>query len=64
MGYPENAGYMVAAYVVGTVILLSYGAILFFRLRRAQRGRPWGKTFEGPTEPPGRRIRPSSTTPV
>jgi len=32
---PQNAGYMVAAYVVAPVILVGYLAILWGRLRQA-----------------------------
>lgn len=33
-GVPQNAGYMVAAYVVTAAILLAYAASLFLRLGR------------------------------
>ena len=37
MPYPENAGYMVAAYIVIAVEVLAYTALLFVRLRKASR---------------------------
>ena len=34
---PEaNAGYMIAAYVITAVILLGYGVMLWWRLRRSK----------------------------
>lgn len=35
---PRNGGYMVAAYIVATVILLVYGISLWRRARRAAGG--------------------------
>jgi hypothetical protein len=35
---PQNAGYMVAAYIVASVLLVSYAVSLFVRLRRFSRG--------------------------
>jgi hypothetical protein len=35
---PENAGYMVAAYVVVAVLLLGYAISLYVRIRKATRG--------------------------
>jgi hypothetical protein len=32
--YPENAGYMIAAYVVTAVIVLAYAVSLYLRVRR------------------------------
>jgi len=37
-GVPQNAGYMVAAYVVASVLLVSYAVSLFLRLRKFSRG--------------------------
>jgi len=37
MPYPENAGYMVAAYIVVAVEVLVYTVSLFVRLRKASR---------------------------
>jgi Ca2+/H+ antiporter len=34
MGYPENSGYMVAAYTVAAVVVLVYSVTLYFRVRR------------------------------
>ena len=34
MGYPENGGYMVAAYIVAAVVLVGYTVSLYVRLRR------------------------------
>jgi isoprenylcysteine carboxyl methyltransferase (ICMT) family protein YpbQ len=35
--YPDNAGYMIAAYVVAAVVVLVYAVSLFVRLRQASR---------------------------
>jgi hypothetical protein len=35
--YPDNGGYMVAAYVVAAVVVLVYAVSLFVRLRKASR---------------------------
>jgi hypothetical protein len=35
MPYPENAGFMVAAYIVVAVEVLAYAVSLYVRLRRA-----------------------------
>jgi hypothetical protein len=32
--YPDNGGYMVAAYVVAAVIILTYAITLYFRVKR------------------------------
>jgi hypothetical protein len=40
---PDNAGYMVAAYVVTAVILVGYAAALWRRARRAVREDGAGK---------------------
>lgn len=32
--YPDNAGFMTAAYIVTAIIVLVYAASLFFRLRK------------------------------
>ena len=37
MPYPENAGYMVAAYIVVAVEVLVYTVTLFVRLRKINR---------------------------
>ena len=37
MPYPENTGYMVAAYVVIAVEVLVYAVLLFVRVRKASR---------------------------
>ena len=34
MQYPDNAGYMVAAYVVAAVVVVVYAGSLLLRLRR------------------------------
>ncbi len=34
MQYPDNAGYMIAAYVVAAVVILVYAGSLLVRLRR------------------------------
>lgn len=34
MGYPDNGGYMVAAYIVAAVVVLVYSLSLYLRLRR------------------------------
>jgi hypothetical protein len=47
---PENAGYMIAAYVVAPVILVGYLAALWGRVRRAVRrsgGQADGRTGGG-----------------
>ena len=31
---PDNSGFMVAAYVVGSVLIFAYAAYLFIRIRR------------------------------
>ena len=36
---PQNAGYMIAAYIVAPVILVGYLAVLWRRVRRALDGR-------------------------
>jgi len=43
---PENAGYMIAAYVVAPVILVGYLASLWGRVKRAV-GRSGGRTGGG-----------------
>jgi hypothetical protein len=35
--YPENAGYMIAAYIVAAAVVLAYAVSLFVRLRKAAR---------------------------
>jgi hypothetical protein len=35
--YPENAGYMIAAYIVVAVLVLGYAVSLWVRLREASR---------------------------
>lgn len=35
-GVPQNAGYMVAAYVVTAAILVAYAVSLFVRIRKAR----------------------------
>jgi len=35
--YPDNGGYMIAAYVVAAVVVLVYAVSLFVRIRRLQR---------------------------
>lgn len=37
MGYPENGAYMIAAYVVATVIILGYTISLAVRVRKETR---------------------------
>jgi hypothetical protein len=51
---PENAGYMIAAYVVAPVILVGYLVVLWGRVKRAGRraggqavGRSDGRTVGG-----------------
>ena len=51
---PENAGYMIAAYVVAPVILVGYLVVLWGRVKRAVRrsdgqavGRSDGRTVGG-----------------
>ena len=34
MGYPDNGGYMVAAYTVAAVVVLVYSLSLYLRVRR------------------------------
>ena len=34
MGYPDNGGYMVAAYAVAAVVVLTYSISLYLRVRR------------------------------
>ncbi len=34
MQYPENAGYMIAAYVVTAVVIVVYAVSLLYRLRK------------------------------
>lgn len=34
---PQNAGYMVAAYIVTAVVVVSYALVLLSRARRARR---------------------------
>jgi hypothetical protein len=43
---PQNAGYMIAAYVVAPVILVGYLASLWRRVRRTG-GRAGGRTVGG-----------------
>lgn len=37
MPYPENGGYMIAAYTIAAVVVLVYAVSLFLRLRRESR---------------------------
>ena len=37
MGYPENGAYMIAAYIVATVIIVGYTVSLAVRVRREAR---------------------------
>ena len=37
MQYPENSGYMIAAYAIAAVVVLVYAVSLFVRLRQASR---------------------------
>lgn len=37
MQYPDNGGYMIAAYVVTAVVVLVYAVSLFVRLRKIRR---------------------------
>ena len=37
MKYPDNGGYMIAAYVVAAVVVLVYAVSLFVRLRTVSR---------------------------
>ena len=37
-GVPPNAGYMVAAYVICTVLLVGYAISLYLRLRKLRSG--------------------------
>jgi len=34
VGYPDNGGYMVAAYAVAAVVVLVYSLTLYLRVRR------------------------------
>ena len=34
MGYPDNGGYVVAAYAVAAVVVLVYSLTLYLRVRR------------------------------
>lgn len=34
MGYPDNSGYMVAAYTVAAVVVLVYSVSLYLRVRK------------------------------
>lgn len=43
-GPPQNEGYMVAAYIVATTLLLAYAALLYLRVRRARRAGATGVT--------------------
>ncbi len=36
MQYPENGGYMIAAYAIALVVVLVYAISLFVRLRKGQ----------------------------
>jgi hypothetical protein len=36
VGYPDNGAYMVAAYIVAAVIIVSYAVSLWVRVRRVQ----------------------------
>ncbi len=42
MPYPENGGYMIAAYIIVAVVVLGYAISLFVRLRRVEGGRRAG----------------------
>lgn len=35
MQYPDNGGYMIAAYVVAAVVVVAYAVSLFLRVRKA-----------------------------
>ena len=37
MQYPDNGGYMIAAYVVAAVVVVLYAVSLFVRLRKLHR---------------------------
>lgn len=37
MQYPDNGGYMIAAYVAAAVVVLVYAVSLFVRLRKVSR---------------------------
>ncbi len=37
MQYPENGGYMIAAYTIAAVVVLVYAISLFVRLRKLSR---------------------------
>lgn len=37
MQYPENSGYMIAAYTIAALVMLAYAISLFVRLRRESR---------------------------
>lgn len=39
MQYPENGGYLIAAYVVAAAVVLVYAVSLFVRLRKIRRAR-------------------------
>jgi len=34
MGYPDNAAYAVAGYVIASIVVLAYSVSLFLRIRR------------------------------
>ncbi len=34
MSYPDNGGFMIAAYVVTALVVVGYAAVLFYRLRK------------------------------
>lgn len=34
MGYPDNAAYAVAGYVIASVVVLAYSVSLFLRIRK------------------------------
>src|SRR2546427_11018429 len=59
---PQNGGYMVAAYVVAAVILISYAGSLYLRARRSLRPqlpprlRPARMAVGGPSRPEGQRL--------
>ena len=37
MGYPENGAYMVTAYIIAAVVLVTYATSLYLRLRKVER---------------------------
>ncbi len=37
MQFPENGGYLIAAYTIAAVVVLIYAASLFVRLRKVSR---------------------------